>query len=158
MKLFFIVALICISQAAAQNSFKIEDAALLTGTWTGKAFGASVEEIWSQPKGKTITGMFRIYNENKTSMLEYLIITETTEGVMMRFKHYNSSYVAKEDNPLEFDLVEATDARLVFDSGVQNNPRKIIYDFSGKNDVTVTVEGEKEGKPDSFSIEMTRTE
>lgn len=67
----------------------LEDLAPLAGTWRGAIPGAAgealVEEIWSEPLGDTIVGLFRwIAPGGRASMVELLSIREEPEGLVLR--------------------------------------------------------------------------
>lgn len=67
----------------------LEDLAPLAGTWRGAipsaAGEALLEEIWSDPLGDSIVGLFRwIAPGRSTSMVELLSIRQEPEGLVLR--------------------------------------------------------------------------
>jgi hypothetical protein len=47
----------------------IADLKWLAGHWTGPAFGGICDEIWSQPTGDSMVGMFRLVQEWQDNVL-----------------------------------------------------------------------------------------
>jgi hypothetical protein len=138
-----------------QEPLHLADLTWLAGTWSGRALGGEVEEHWSMPSGGSMIGMFRLTANGKTRVIEFMIITETADGVVYRFKHYGTDYTPWEPAaPLTFDLVELSDKKAVFDSSVQVKPKRLIYRRNAEGGVTVTVEGIDEGRLDSFDVPM----
>jgi uncharacterized protein DUF6265 len=65
--LVFVLSLLVLFASEAQNAqpTSINIIAWLAGSWRGEAYGGEVEEIWSQPVGGTMMGMFRIIEKGK---------------------------------------------------------------------------------------------
>lgn len=87
----------------------------LAGSWRGSVDGAFVEEIWSQPYGPSMMGVFRWCRGDGTpAMFELLAITREAGGesdtIRLRLRHYSSTLAAKEpaDKPLSLVLKELT--------------------------------------------------
>src|ERR1700736_4369704 len=66
----------------------------LSGSWKGEAFGGTVEEIWSQPAGGTMMGMFRLIDKEKVTFSEFEEIVEQGNLLIFRVKHFTSAFVA----------------------------------------------------------------
>ncbi|MBI1383222.1 MAG: hypothetical protein GC161_19340 [Planctomycetaceae bacterium] len=93
----------------------LEDLAPLAGTWRGSIPGntgeALVEEIWSEPLGDTIVGLFRwIAPGGSTSMVELLSIRAEPDGVVLRLLQRGATLealgnraTAAEDGPVRGD-------------------------------------------------------
>lgn len=128
----------------------------ISGSWSGEALGGEVEEIWSEPADGTMVGVFRLRAGGKTQVIEYLMITQEASGPVYRFKHFNSDYSTWEkDTPLLFDRVTIGEGEAIFESSVQDRPKRLIYRRAGDR-LTVTVEGYENGELSSFEVPMQR--
>ncbi len=130
---------------------------LAGGQWAGEGLGGWVEESWSEAAGGTLLGTFRISTETTTQVIEFMLISEVEEGVVYRFKHFRADYSTwEEDQPLTFDLISAGKGEAVFESSVQDNPKRLIYRLTEDGALAVTVEGLENGKTSSFEVVMQR--
>lgn len=89
----------------------------LVGTWRGELGGGLVEEIWSQPQGNAMMGMFRWLNaDGGTRLYELLTISREAEATYLRLRHFTSEMIAWEekDAPVVLKLTESSTGRAVF--------------------------------------------
>jgi hypothetical protein len=154
-----------IAQSEERTKWSIEDLSWFAGHWEGTLFGSKSEEAWMAPEAGTMIGAFRLKTEDpvshaiKTTVIEFFIIEETDTGIIYRFKHFNPDYTAWEkDRPLIFDLVELDGSRAVFESNVQNSPKRMTYSLDDAGQLRVLVEGEENGKTDAFEAVYSRVE
>ena len=154
----------CAFGADTTDRFTIDDVAFIAGHWEGELFGGHAEEAWLAPAGGTMLGAFRLVTDGengaqRTTVIEYLMFTETTEGVVFRFKHFRTDYTTWEDGePLTFDLVEASEHLAVFASDVQAQPDRMTFRIDDEGHLRVLVEGEEDGERDSFEAVYTRVQ
>ena len=147
-------------RAGAESSrFNIGDLAWLTGSWAGPGLGGEVEEQWGEPADGTMLGMFRLRGDGKTRVIEYLMITQEEDGVVFRFKHFGTDYQTWEkDQPLVLRWVRGSEREAVFESTVQDRPKRMIYRRDG-DVLTVTVDlVEENGETSSFDVKMNLVE
>ncbi|MFG0275256.1 MAG: DUF6265 family protein [Phycisphaerales bacterium] len=151
-------------QPDTTERFTLEDVAFIAGHWEGPLFGGHAEEVWLAPDGGTMLGMFRLVSKNRegaerTSVIEYLLFTQTDDGVTFRFKHFRTDYTTWETGePLTFDLVEAGDNSAVFASDIQSQPDRMTFRIDAEGKLRVLVEGEENGKRDAFEAVYSRVE
>jgi hypothetical protein len=151
-------------QPDTTERFTLEDVAFIAGHWEGPLFGGRAEEVWLAPDGGTMLGVFRLVSTNRegverTGVIEYLLFTQTAEGVTFRFKHFRTDYTTWETGePLTFDLVEAGENLAVFASDIQKQPDRMTFRIDDEGRLCVLVEGEEDGKRDSFEAVYTRVE
>ncbi len=143
---------------AQQNGFTLDDIKILSGSWTGDAFGGKIEEIWTKPESGCKIGMYRTYNDKRIGLLEFLMITEDQHGGTLKFKHFDINYNAKEESPLVLKLISIENYKFIFESDIQNKPKRLIYDFIDSDHLVVTVENEIGGTAESFNLNMKRAE
>ncbi len=95
-----------IASPGSASDADIEDFAWLAGHWRGEGFGGVIEEIWSEPLGGTMMGMFRLVKDDEVEFYELVVIGEDDEGMSMKVKHFSRDFVAWEDKKgaIRFDL------------------------------------------------------
>lgn len=95
----------------------IEDVAWIAGHWIGKAFGGTVEEVWSAPAGGAMMGMFRLIQGEKTGFYEILTISEVESSLIFRLKHFNEDLTGWEEKneTVDFSLVALQENIAFFD-------------------------------------------
>lgn len=89
----------------------------LVGTWRGELGGGLVEEIWSQPQGNAMMGMFRWLDaDGGTRLYELLTISREADETYLRLRHFTPEMIAWEekDAPVVLKLTETATGRAVF--------------------------------------------
>jgi len=103
--------------ALAEGTGSLADLAFLEGAWRG-GDDFVFEETWSPALGGVMTAMARGVNAGKLAVLEYVVVTEEEDAVVMRFKHYNADFSTWEDD----------------------GPVTLLLTASGENDATFTAD------------------
>ncbi len=132
----------------------IEQVAWIAGAWGGEAFGSRAEEYWTPPAGGVMLGGFRLHSEGRTSLIEFLSIREHDGRLELRFRHYSAELEAREASPLYFELVALDAHRAVFESPVQERPKRMIYTLTETGELVVRVENERDGEVEGFDVRM----
>ena len=103
---------------------KIADMQWLAGHWVGEAFGGTAEELWAEPVGDTMAGMYRLHKSGKTMFYEILTLSEKDGSLVIRLKHFNPDLTGwEEKNEVRsFALVEKRDGALLFE-GMSFHPQ-----------------------------------
>lgn len=116
-----------IATAGAEDApHTLDEIAFLEGTWRGGE-GFVFEEIWSAPGGGVMTGMARGYEGETLRVLEYIVVAETSEGLEMRFKHFNADYSTWEDDgPVTLRLTAVTENDVTFSADPPSETVKSI--------------------------------
>jgi len=148
-KLIFSIALalLLISTAAAQetrtkNTLKLRDSAKggaasvtdmawLAGTWRGTGLGGESEEIWSEPRGGIMMGMYRMIKDDKPIFYEFLTLSESNGGLVIRLKHFHANFVGWEekDKTVDFVFIKKEGNRIYFDG--------MTFELAGRDDVNI---------------------
>jgi len=139
----------------------LADLAWLTGTWQGAMSAQQAEETWSTPAAGGMMGMFRLWDEKKVSVYEFLLLEEDPNGLHLRFKHIGPGHKTWEKSgPLEFTLSSAQGSVFVFDSpDPAQSPTRITYAHADEAKLIVTVETVREGRTgESFDVVYTRAD
>jgi uncharacterized protein DUF6265 len=159
-RILFVTALVFVSAdtlgAVEPSVAKLDSAAWLVGRWQSPA-GEQVtcEEHWSAPAGGAMVGMFRLLSNQRPGLYELLILEEEADGVWMRLRHFSPQMVAREQEPIKLKLTSATAEKLVFENPADNRPKRVVYALAG-DELTATVETERNGQPATFSLKMHR--
>ena len=103
---------------------KIADMQWLAGHWIGEAFGGTAEELWAEPVGDTMAGMYRLHKAGKTIFYEILTVSEKDGSLVVRLKHFNPDLTGwEEKNEVRsFPLVAKRDGALQFE-GMSFHPQ-----------------------------------
>lgn len=96
---------------------RLTDVAWIAGQWIGEALGGTVEEIWSQPAGGSMMGVFRLIKDGKIVFYEIMTLVEDAQGVAMRLKHFDAALEGWEERRevVEFRLLRVSGERFYFD-------------------------------------------
>lgn len=144
------------SPAFAEQAFSLENVAFLEGAWRGGE-GFVFEEIWTAPGGGVMTGMARGAEGDALRVLEYIVIAETDDGLVMRFKHFNADYSTwEEDGPVMLTLTRAAPDDVTFTADPPSNAVSAIRYWKPtpdtlQADVVLVEDGEEGGFSLSFS-------
>lgn len=85
----------------------IEDMSFLVGHWQGDGMGGFNEEVWGQPLGGSMLGLFRHLQNDEPSFSEIMQIAEEDGTLALRLKHFNPDLTGWEtqDDMVVFPLV-----------------------------------------------------
>src|SRR5262245_23782287 len=68
----------------------LADMRWLAGHWEGEAFGGRNEELWAEPAGANMAGMYRLVKGDKTIFYELMTVVEDGGSLLFRLKHFNA--------------------------------------------------------------------
>lgn len=96
---------------------KVDDVAWLSGNWVAEAFGGLAEDIWSDPAGGAMVGMFRSVTKGEVNFYEIFTISEIEESLILRLKHFNEDLTGWEEKNVtqDFKLVSISDEGVWFE-------------------------------------------
>ncbi|MEM1070074.1 MAG: DUF6265 family protein [Planctomycetota bacterium] len=128
----------------------LKDMTWIAGHWRGKGLGGDVEEVWAPPLGDSMTGMFKLVQNNKTQFYELLSIVPLNESLVLRVKHFDPKFHGWEekDEVEEFPLSALKPGRAVF-SG-------LTFEQKTKNELIITVASEDDGKKQNLVFRFQR--
>jgi hypothetical protein len=75
----------------------LADMKWLIGHWKGTGLGGVSEEIWSEPAGGVMMGMYRLILNGKPSFYEFIHLAEENGSLVMKLKHFNPDLTGWED-------------------------------------------------------------
>ena len=105
---------------AGQNpsaAARVADFALLAGHWQGKIGSAEIEEVWTAPGNGGMIGMFRLMQNGRLSMSEFMTVDETPEGAVMHMRHFAAGLKPREEQALVWQVVEKGNNKLLLRTG-----------------------------------------
>ncbi|MDH3735078.1 MAG: DUF6265 family protein [Gemmatimonadota bacterium] len=133
-------------RAPAPPAESLDDLAWIAGHWGGEAFGGQVEEAWFAPAGRSMSGSFRLIQNDLAVMYELLLLEQDDDGeIYYRFKHISRGWEPWEEVRLEYRLTELEDRKATFrptsDEPPQNAPAWFTYESPSGNRLVVTIHG-----------------
>lgn len=89
----------------------------ISGYWKGKAFGGTVEEVWTPNLGGSMMCAFKLIVDGKVKFYELVTISEENHSLILRLKHFHPDLKGWEpqDESVDFKLVKVTEDRVFFD-------------------------------------------
>ena len=119
--------------SSAQEKVSIEQFAWLSGHWIGDGFGGVSEEVWSEPRGGSMVGLYRHLADGKNNFYEILTIYEDEGSIKLRLKHVNPDMTGWEekDEYVNFPFVSAEEGKAVF--------KGLIYELTGPDTMKITL-------------------
>jgi hypothetical protein len=127
----------------------IDDVRFMAGHWVGDMGGGLSEEVWTEPSGNGMLGMWRYVAGGEARVLELLTLTAGPDGVTLRLRHFDGRLVAREekDAPLAFKLVKSGPREARFEGTEKGETVRLAYRAEGDTLVSVLDKG---GKPQEF--------
>lgn len=128
-------------QGSTPAAVQITDLVWLAGSWEGELFGQPAEEHWSEPRGRSIVGMFRLGAESSRPMYELILIEQESDGVKMRLRHYGPGFTDLDAAPLVLSLVDAGEKWAEFSTGQEPVPdARVRYERVSATELAVRLE------------------
>jgi hypothetical protein len=107
-----------LADGAGPGAARIADFTFLVGSWRGRGIEqAEAEEIWAQPAGGQMMGVFRQFKPDGTPRFyEFMLLTEVEASVELRLKHFNPDATGWEekDKYVRFRLAKVEPAAAWF--------------------------------------------
>ena len=124
----------------------LDELAWIAGHWGGEAFGGQVEEAWFMPAGRSMSGSFRLIQDDLAVMYELLLLEQDDDGeIYYRFKHVSRGWEPWEDERLEYRLTELEGRKATFrstsDEPQPNAPAWFTYESPAADRLVVTIHG-----------------
>ncbi len=93
---------------AARPAATLADMTWLVGRWKGTGLDGVSEEIWADPVGGVMMGMYRLVINGKPSFYEFMHLSEEQGSLALKLKHFNPDLTAWEekDRFVTFPLVK----------------------------------------------------
>jgi hypothetical protein len=85
------------SAGSAGPAATLDQMKWLVGHWKGTGLGGVSEEMWSEPAGGVMMGMYRLVVGGKPSFYEFLHLAEENGSLVMKLKHFDADLTAWEE-------------------------------------------------------------
>lgn len=158
--LFALASLILFSGAArAEAPGSLADLAFLEGHWRGgEEF--IFEETWNAAEGGVMTGMARGVSSGELAVLEYIVVSEEEDALIMRFKHFNRDYTTwEESDPIVLMLTEAKKNDVTFSADPPSQEVKSVrYFLTDENTLQADVVLVENGEEGGFTLMFERAD
>jgi hypothetical protein len=88
----------------------LADMRWLVGHWKGTGLGGVSEEMWSEPAGGAMMGMYRLITRDAVTFYEFLTLVEEQGSLALKLKHFNADLTGWEekDKFVTFRLAKLT--------------------------------------------------
>jgi hypothetical protein len=141
-----IAALAAALTAGEAGGQTVDDLGWMAGHWVGEAFGGRLEEAWFAPAGRSLSGSFRLVQDDVAVMYELLLIEQDEDGgVYYRFKHVGRGWQPRETQPLEYRLTSLEGRKATFrptsDEPPRGAPAWFTYESPAPDRLVVTIYG-----------------
>jgi hypothetical protein len=104
----------------------LTDLAWLSGQWTGAWGPRTATQTWSAPRAGVILGTLQIVEDNHTSVVEFVTISQTPTGVEYRLLHFTPSLAEWEKSgPAVLHLMSSDIKKIVFHNQTDGEPQQI---------------------------------
>ncbi len=143
------------SQASpAAVTATLRDLAFVAGQWVDEGEGNRSEEVWTEPAGDSMLGMWRLVAGGRVRVMELLAFREELGSVVLRLRHFDPALVAWEEKatPLVLRLVRLApqDARFEGPTADGRGTMALTYRRPTSDALEVTLE--RGGKIERFSF------
>jgi len=123
---------------------RIEQIAWLEGSWTGSAFGGTIDEVFGSPAGGSLLGTSRVVADDKLIHREFIVLAER-DGTMVYEVHLPNR------EPHVFKLAQLEATCVVWEDASNTWPKRISY-TRRVDEMDVLVEGDPGQKVERFTM------
>ena len=127
----------------------LADLSFITGLWRADFGGGLGEEHWSPSSGDSMVGTFRFVKDDSAHFYEFMLIEQTTKGLVLRLKHFNPGLIGWEEKAQvhSYPLVEFHKGLAVFEQ--VDRKSRLTFRRTAKDALLVLLEQTHDGKQDS---------
>ena len=130
--------------APAPSPAPLADVAFMAGHWLGSEDGDLSEEIWTDPAGDSMLGMWRYVSKGQARVFELLSLKVEDGGLVMRLRHFDPLFVAREEKaaPVVLRLVGRAPGQATFEGPAVGAPGtvRLTYRRQGQDELVSVLE------------------
>ena len=130
----------------AQSCASLQVAEWLVGDWRGTRGESQILERWQKVSTETFEGL------GKTQRGAQVVESETLRLLAMEQRVFYVAKVAHNDLPVAFALTQCDGQRLVFENPAHDFPKKLEYQLTGPDTLSVRVSAGERG----FTLTLNR--
>ena len=103
--------------AARGEPLEFGEVAWLAGSWAFEGLGGTGDEMWTEPAGGSMLGLFRLLQDGKPAFYELGTLDEVDGSLVLRIKHFNPDMSGWEEKAetVDFPLVAMSPEELAFE-------------------------------------------
>jgi hypothetical protein len=155
---------LCASSAAASQvappaptgavAATLRDMAFVAGHWVDGADTSRSEEVWTEPAGDSMLGMWRLVADGRARVMELLAFKEEQGSVVLRLRHFDPALVAWEEKatPLVLRLVRLAPQDARFEGPTADGKGAIALTYRRPTPDALEVTLERGGTTERFSF------
>jgi hypothetical protein len=102
----------------------LADLSWLQGQWSGTWGPRSATQIWSAPRAGVLLGTLQIAENDKTTDVEFFMITQTKTAIEYRLLHFTPSFTAWA--PATLFLTNTDSRKFVFQNQSDGQPHQVV--------------------------------
>lgn len=132
----------------------LADVAFMAGHWVDESPEHLSEEVWTEPSGDSMLGMWRYVGGGQARVLELLTLKAEDGLVVLRLRHFDGRMVAREEKgaPVELRLVAKQADAASFEGPVVGGPGRLRLSYRRTGADTLVSVLDKGDAPQEFSF------
>lgn len=120
---------------------QLSDLGWLAGRWVGKWGPRTAEQVWTAPQAGLMLGAFRLFEDDRTLVVELFTLEQKPDGVVLRFRHFTPDLVPWEKNKTAHLTLQSFDSKKwVFLNAGDGQPKRSIIIWVDANTYTLRSE------------------
>jgi uncharacterized protein YndB with AHSA1/START domain len=130
----------------------------LTGVWEGRIPAGRFEIFWAPIQGHHMMGMFRLFDDDTTLMLEFMSLAPADRGLEMRVRHFSPKLQAWEEknDPITLRLIELDGDRSEFINDAHDRPKSVTITQQGPDQYRSVAQIVRDGKTETMDLLVRR--
>jgi hypothetical protein len=134
----------------------LADVAFMAGHWVDESAEHLSEEVWTEPSGDSMLGMWRYVAGAQARVLELLTLKAEGGFVVLRLRHFDSWMVAREDKdaPVALRLVAKEASAAIFEGPEVGGAGRVRLTYRRTGPDTLVSVLDKGGEPQQFSFRL----
>ena len=130
-----LVVLAAVAAVRPATGASLDELAWLAGDWRQSGDKSFAQEVWLDPMNGSLPGVFRLIQNGRLIVHEYILIAQEDGRIVLRFKHFNADYSTWEGDgpPLTFVLAEVRPGFAMWQNTAPSDeaPDQLRYERSG---------------------------
>lgn len=132
----------------------LADVAFMAGHWVDESKEGLSEEVWTEPSGDSMVGMWRYVGKGQTQIFELLALKAESGSVVLRLRHFDPKLVGREERqtPVELRLISKKPGEAVFEGPAVGGSGRVRLTYRSPEKGALVGVLEKGGEPQEFSF------
>ncbi|MDD5150833.1 MAG: DUF6265 family protein [Flavobacterium sp.] len=151
--IFLLIILTFNSCLKSKEVSKIVVADWLLGKWENNSKDGNLLETWEKTNDSIYDGKSYFIKGKDTLHFETIQLIQKGENLL----YVSTIRGQNNDKPITFKRNATIEKQLVFENQKNDYPKKISYSLKNNDSLVITISGIQQGKPDSHSYSLMRT-